>query len=245
MANASAVISPADFGRRSFIYRVLDGLGAEWAELNGGAVPMGYGRGVESELTDARRLGLAELSMLPRTGVKGAGTVDWLKGQGLEIGEPANIAYRQAGGELAIKLAATEIFLIDSLKATGSLIGKVDKAWQWAETAPRPAQGYLTPRRDSHGWFLVTGEHAPSMFAKICGVDLRPHKFDNLRVAQTSAAKMGVVIVRDDMGGLPAYHVLADLASGEYLWACLIDAMAEFRGAPVGLAAVRRLSGQE
>jgi sarcosine oxidase subunit gamma len=43
---------------------------------------------------------------------------------------------------------------------------------------------------------------------------------------------------------VPAYHVLADIASGEYLWACLVDAMAEFGGAPVGLAAVRRLAGQ-
>jgi sarcosine oxidase subunit gamma len=243
MANASAAVAPDRFLRRSLIHRVSAALGAEWGEINGGAVPMGYGRGIESELTDASRLGLAELTMLPRTGFKGAGTVDWLRGQGLEIGEPANIAYRQAGGELAIKLAMTEIFLIDSLAASGVLIRKLNGAWQWAATAPRPAQGYPMPRQDSHGWFLVTGEKAPAMFAKICGVDLRPHKFDNGQVAQTSAAKMGVVIVRDDMGGLPAYHVLADIASGEYLWACLIDAMTEFRGAPVGLAAVRRLAG--
>lgn len=244
MASVSAVVAPGAFLRRSLIHRVSDALGAEWAEINGGAVPMGYGRGVDRELADARRMGLAELTMLPRTGFKGAGTVDWLRGQGLEIGEPANVAYRQAGGELAIKLAMTEIFLIDNLTASGGLIRKLNEAWHWAETPPRPAQGYPMPRQDSHGWFLVTGEKAPAMFAKICGVDLRPHKFDNGRVAQTSAAKMGVVIVRDDMGGIPAYHVLADIASGEYLWACLIDAMAEFDGLPVGLAAIRRLAGQ-
>jgi hypothetical protein len=38
--------------------------------------------------------------------------------------------------------------------------------------------------------------------------------------------------------------VLADMASSEYLWACLVDAMAEFRGVPVGLAALRRLAGK-
>ncbi len=244
MATASTAVAPNKTLRRSFIYRVSQGLGAEWRSVNGGVIPMGYGRGLEAELADARRMGLAELSMLPRTGFKGAGTVDWLKGQGLEIGEPANVAYKQAGGELAVKLAMTEIFLIDSLMASGALIETLNKAWTWAPSAPRPAQGYPVPRQDSHGWFLVTGEKAPGMFAKICGVDLRPHKFGNHRVAQTSAAKMGVVIVRDDMGGLPAYHVLADIASGEYLWSCLIDAMNEFRGAPVGLAAVRRLAGQ-
>jgi sarcosine oxidase subunit gamma len=241
---ASAALAPAGHRRRSFIYRVLDGIGAEWGEVDGIAIPLGYGRGLETETADARHMGLVELTALPRTGFKGAGTVDWLKAQGLTIGEPANIAYPQSGGELALKLAATEIFLIESLSATGATIERLNAAWKWAEATPRPPMGYPMPRRDSHAWFAVTGERAPAMFAKICGVDLRPHKFDNHRIAQTSAAKMGVVVVRDDMGGVPAYHLLADMASSEYLWACLIDAMAEFHGVPVGLAALRRLAGK-
>jgi hypothetical protein len=35
---------------------------------------------------------------------------------------------------------------------------------------------------------------------------------------------------------------LGDSASAEYLWDCLNDAMAEFDGAPVGLAALRGLA---
>jgi sarcosine oxidase subunit gamma len=42
---------------------------------------------------------------------------------------------------------------------------------------------------------------------------------------------------------VPAFHVLADSASAEYLWGCLLDAMAEFGGTPVGWAAVRQLAG--
>ena len=67
----------------------------------------------------ARRMGIADLSVLPRTGFKGAGTVEWLTSQGLNIGADSNIAYRQTGGELAARLAPTEIFLVDSLAATG------------------------------------------------------------------------------------------------------------------------------
>jgi sarcosine oxidase, subunit gamma len=244
MPGAAASLAPVRHRRRSFIYRVLDGIGAEWGEVGDAVVPLGYGRGLDAELANARRMGLVELTPLPRTGFKGAGTVDWLKGQGLEIGEPANVAYPQAGGELALKLAASEILLIDDLSASGALIGRLNGAWKWAEASPRPAMGYPVPRQESHAWFAVTGDRAPGMFAKICGVDLRPHKFENRRIAQTSAAKMGAVIVRDDMGGLPAYHVLADMASSEYLWACLLDAMAEFDGKPVGLTALRRLAGK-
>ena len=50
---------------------------------------------------------------------------------------------------------------------------------------------------------------------------------------------MNAVVIRDDRGGVLAYHLLGDSASAEYLWDCLNDAMAEFDGAPVGLAAVR------
>jgi sarcosine oxidase subunit gamma len=80
------------------------------------------------------------------------------------------------------------------------------------------------------------------MVAKICGVDLRPGKFADGRIAQTSMARMNGVVIRDDQGETLAYHLLGDSASAEYLWGCLIDAMAEFDGAPVGLAAVRALN---
>jgi sarcosine oxidase subunit gamma len=47
--------------------------------------------------------------------------------------------------------------------------------------------------------------------------------------------------VRDDRGRVPLYHLLADCAAVEYLWDCLLDAMAEFHGTPVGLTALRGL----
>ena len=43
-------------------------------------------------------------------------------------------------------------------------------------------------------------------------------------------------LIRDDRGKTLVYHILADSASAPYLWKCLIDAMAEFDGGPVGLA---------
>ena len=80
------------------------------------------------------------------------------------------------------------------------------------------------------------------MFAKLCGVDLRPAKFPDLAIAQTSVAWLSAIVLRDDRGGTPAYHLLADSAAAAYLWDCLVDAMAEFDGRPAGLAAVRALA---
>lgn len=239
-------IAPASLLRRSFIYRLLATSGAEFGEVNGGAVALHFGGSREAEASAARRLGLADLSVLPHGGFKGKGTVEWLTAQGLTIGADSNVAYKQAGGEWAARLAPTEIFLLDSLAGTGALLQRLNAAWQWAAAAPRPAQGYAMPRQDSHGWFMVTGEFVPEMFAKICGVDLRRDRFAEGAIAQTSVAKMSAIIIRADRQAkdgrvTPAFHVLADIASTEYLWTCLMDAAAEFDGKPVGLRALRDL----
>ncbi len=234
-------LDPATLKRRSFIYRKLAAAGAEFAELNGGAVAMRYPARAESEAVTARRMGLADLSVLPHGGFKGRGTVEWLTAQGLAIGADSNKAYAQSGGELAARLAPTEIFLLDSLQGTGHLIGKLNATWQWSPSGPRPQQGYPMPRQDSHAWFMATGEKSAEMFSKICGVDLRPRHCPVGTIAQTSVAKMNAIVIRADLGGTLAYHLLADIASAEYLWTCMEDAVAEYDGRIVGLAALRSL----
>lgn len=239
---AEGSMSPDACTRRSYVYRTLQGLGAEWAPLRDGAVAMRLGRSVEDEIAIGKRLGLADLSPLPRTGFKGTGAVEWLTGQGLSIGPESNMSYRQSDGSLAARLAPTEIFLVDSLRGEARLIDRLDGTWSWGAERPRRLIGYPMPRAESHCWFMVPGLHAPAMFAKICGVDLRPHRFRQGQIAQTSVAKISAIVIRDDLGALPAYHLLTDSASAEYLWHGVVDAMAEFDGHPIGLAALRRLA---
>jgi len=240
---AEAPTSPTAHPRRSFLYGTLQQAGARFAPLHDAAIAVDFGRPIEAEVAQARRMGIADLSVLPRTGFKGAGTVEWLTAQGLAIGPDSNRAYLQPGGELAARLAPTEIFLIDSLAGTGELIRRLNAAWGWGSETPRRLIGYPMPRAESHAWFMVTGERAPAVFAKICGVDLRPHRFAAGGIAQTSVAKMSAIVIRADLGGTSAFHLLADSASAEYLWTCVLDAMAEFDGAPVGWSALRELAG--
>jgi len=233
--------TPQSFLRRGFANRLLQGHGAVFGDVGNAAVAMHFGGPAERELAAARRLGLADLSPLPRTGFKGVGTIEWLTEQGLRIGPDSNLAYRQDGGALAARLAPNEIFLLDDLSGAGALVSKLNAAWSWGSEKPRRLIGYPMPRADSHFWFNVMGTDSSAMFSKICGVDLRPAQFVNNAIAQTSVAKMSAIVIRDDQGALPAYHLLGDSASAEYMWTCLMDAMREFDGKPVGLAALRRL----
>ena len=230
-----------EHSRRGFINRKLAEAGANFGTLAGAAVALDYGA-LEDEMQVARTLGLADLSVLQRTGFKGAGTPEWLAKQGLALPEQSNRAARQKDGEVAARLAPNEVLILGNLaEADGSLPEALEAAWAAEPVPPVTPRGYPLPRRDTHAWFRVTGAEAPAMFAKICGVDLRPGKFDDLAIAQTSIARINGVIVRDDRNGLLAYDLLCDSASAAYLWDCLLDAMAEFHGQPIGLAALRAL----
>jgi sarcosine oxidase subunit gamma len=80
------------------------------------------------------------------------------------------------------------------------------------------------------------------MFSKICGVDLRTHKFSHSHIAQTSVAKTNAVVIRNDLGSTPVFYVLSDISGVEFLWDCLLDAMQEYGGYAVGVSALQRLT---
>ena len=97
------------------------------------------------------------------------------------------------------------------------------------------------PRQDGFCWFVLSGKHAASCLAKLCAVDLRPHRFPIGSIAQTSVARLSAVVARDDLGDVLAFHLFSDSASATYWWDCLVDAMQEFGGNAVGIDALRSL----
>ena len=234
-------LAPQDKLPRSPIYRQLVELGADFAEVAGAACAMGFGGDLEAEISRARDLAICDLSALPRAGFKGREAQRWPAAQGLAISPDNNMSMIQDDGALVARLADSEVLILSDLACESGLCARITKAW-----SPDPDPGvYPVPRTGTNCWFMISGVHAASMFAKICGVDLRPHKFPNLAIAQTSIARLNGIVIRADLtdsrGDCLAYHFLTDSASAGYIWMCLLDAMAEWGGAAVGLAALREL----
>lgn len=231
-------LDPQAFSRRSFVYRLLAARGAAFTEISGGAVAARFGGSAEEEVASARSLGLADLSPLPRIGFKGPGALEWLGARGIAGLETDNRAYRQDGDDIAVRLGPGEALILGAIARESGLCPRLEEAL---------SDDYVTGcypvlRGDSHFWFVVAGAQAAPMLAKLCGVDLRPDRFPNGAVAQTSVARLNTVIVRVDLGSVPAFQLLGDSASAEYYWGVLIDAMAEFGGRPVGLIALRNIA---
>ncbi len=231
-------IHPSATRIRSPVYRRLEAAGAVFAAIGEAALVANLGDPAGETLA-ARTLGGADISVMPRVGFKGRGAVEWLTAQGVTLPPAANVAVAQADGARAIRLSASEVLILPDRAGRSSLAADLESAWRRETRLPR---GYLLMRADTHAWFSVTGAAAPALFAKLCAVDLRGSRFDRHAVAQTILAQVGAIIVRDDLGSVPVFDVLADWAAADYLLPVLIDAMAEFGGRLVGLDALAALA---
>jgi sarcosine oxidase, subunit gamma len=227
----SVAVDPFTLLRRSFVQRRLQAAGAVFEKLGDAAIA--------AEIGDPAPAGLAlvDLSPLPRTGFKGRGALAWLEAQGVRLEPTPNRAFAQAGGSLALVLAATEALVLGPLDGDATGVARLEDAWT-LESAPGC---YLMPRRDSHFWFALAGRAVPAMLAKLCGVDLRPKAFPAGSIAQTSVARTSAIVALATTTPVPLFHCLGDSAQAGYMLAVLEDAMAEHGGRLAGLRALERL----
>jgi sarcosine oxidase subunit gamma len=212
--------------RRSFVYRRVAEANVSFVVLDGA----GFGETSEPASL-ASGLKLVDLSVLPRWGLKGRGIASWLARHGMTMPVADNRAERQQDGSLLARLAPAEVLILAPVIGKSVLAEPIERMAPGGEDAC-----YGAPRRESHCWFVVIGSDAAKMFAK-----LSPSRFAIGQIAQTSVARLNAIVIRQDLGGLLAFSVLADSASAEYLWDCLLDAMAEFAGAVCGADAILEL----
>ncbi|RTL49582.1 MAG: sarcosine oxidase [Bradyrhizobiaceae bacterium] len=184
----------------------------------------------------AQSLLIADLSGLPRLGFKGRGTLAAMQARGLQLANTPNRAFRQADGSLCMVLAASEVFLLGSLTGDSGKFAEFETNWRIDDNE----RTYPMPRRHSHSWFALQGDAAPEFFSKLCAVDLRPHVFGDLAIAQTSVARLSAIVLRADSNGGALYHLLSDSASSDYMLACLKDAAGEFGGTIADSSALAR-----
>jgi sarcosine oxidase subunit gamma len=175
-------------------------------------------------------LTLIDFSVLPRWGLKGREVFPWLSAIGAKVPATDHRAERQRDGALIARLSPAEALILASPNNYESELAPA------IERIPASGQGACYPigRRDSHCWFAISGEPAPLVLAKLCAINLASNRFGDGQIAQTIIAHLSAVLIRRDLAGSLSYSLLVDSASSEYLWDCLLDAMAEFDGVICG-----------
>lgn len=240
--NLPSTISPADYLCRSPLYRQHQALHAVFRAHHSVVLVDHYNSQEGQEVQQARELGLADLTSVTRLGFKGPDAAAWLQEHGLVIPEVPNRSLQTSSGVIVARLSATEFMLLDNPAGPDPLMAELRRHHASLKSMSQVPLCYLIERGHSHACLCITGTRAAAMFAKLCAVDLRVHHFSNGSVAQTSVASSNAIIIRSDLGATPAYYLLFDISLAEYHWGCVVDAMQEYGGVPVGMTAWNTLS---
>lgn len=179
-----------------------------------------------TERAACAELALADLSPLWRWGLKGPGTIEWAQAQGTRVPEAPNRGAIQAGGGLVLRLAPRELLWL------GCGHG-LDLAWERGEGR----RGWPLLRAHGHAWFTLAGARAPDLLARLCALDLRPHRFAPLEVAQTRALGLSVIVVRAP-APVVRYDLLLDAAAAPWAWRALLVELEDLGGRAVGADAL-------
>ncbi|WP_417225473.1 sarcosine oxidase subunit gamma [Amphritea sp.] len=223
-----SLITPEQFDSRSFIYRKHQQ--AEYIEVAGAAQVLSYeGQSAQGEGAQGQNdpdIGLTDLSVLPRFGLRGPAAGDALVAAGLLQPEKPNTLTLSDEGLMVLRLGYNEYWLLAVPDATVDL-----SALEQQLTGPGIYPVYC---HDSYAWLVMSGDHLADVMAKVCAVDLREKNFSLGDLVMTSLARVSGVICHHQMAGKPVFSIFSDSASAGYLWDALLDAMGEFNGTPVG-----------
>ncbi|UZZ09737.1 sarcosine oxidase [Ectopseudomonas mendocina] len=221
-------LQATQFAARSPLYRLQ--AGATLARFGESCIVTDYGQDDESALLS--HCALLDLTNQARYGLRGPAAAEYLSALGYRLPQAPNQALSQADGSHVLRLSQTEYLLLGSLHDAGARAQREESQWQAS------AGQYLLPRQDSHAWLVLSGTCGAEAMAKLCGVDLSASAFAVGQVAQTSAARINVIVANLPLGDAACLHILCDRASVHYLWGALLDAMQEFGGRPVGIDAL-------
>ena len=91
--------------------------------------------------------------------------------------------------------------------------------------------------------FLLAGPRSRCVLRKLTSLNVSDSALPNLGCGQASLAHVRAIILRQDLGSAPAFHILVSREYGESVWDSLLHAGREFDVAPFGLKALQALGG--
>src|SRR5262249_53109494 len=89
--------------------------------------------------------------------------------------------------------------------------------------------------------FLLIGPRGRDILSKLTSINVSDRALPDGACGQASLAHTQCIVLRNDRGELPAYHLLVARDSGVDVWEALLRAGEEFHLSPVGHHAVEAL----
>ena len=175
------------------------------------------------EEVNAARLEIADLSSIPRFGVKGVGASSWLATQSIAIPDRPNSWYPLAQGGIIARLGISEFLIEDSCIAP-----QLTKACK----SP-PAKVYPVLRQDLA--IALIGLQVNELLLQTCSFNFQALSVTENPVILTSMAGVNVTVIPGVLQEQPFYRIWCDGTFGVYLWQTLTDIARELSGGAINV----------
>ena len=213
------------------LHAIAQRLGATFTEQRGWRIPEVYTT-PEAEIAAAReRIALADETPNGKLLVEGDRAESVLMNafdlDTLKINEGRDRIYRLRG----------DLFFVSTPP------GREVSARKKLATASAASEQFVTVTDITHGRAEIRGigPISQELLSKVCGLDFHPSAFPNETAKQSSLAKTTQLIIRRDIGELPAFSIIGTQSLGPYVWDTMMEAGREFGLVPIGRAALAAL----
>ena len=112
-----------------------------------------------------------------------------------------------------------------------------------APDAASPAPIYVTDVTSVYTQLLLAGPRSRDVLGKLTSLNLSESVRGNRTCAQATVAHVHAIVLRKDVAGIPAFHLLVGRDYGESVWESVLHAGHEFHITPLGLEAAEATSG--
>lgn len=216
------------------LHSTVQRLGATFTEQHGWRIPEVYTT-PEAEIVAAReRLALADETSNGKLLLEG----DQVESVLIEVFDLGSLKINEGRG--GIYRLRNDLFFISTPP------GREVSTQKKLTTASAALEQFVTITEVTHGRaeIRVLGPHSQEFLSKVCGLDFHPSAFPNETAKQSSLVKTTQLIIRCDIGELPAFSIIGAQSLGPYVWDTLMEAGREFGAAPIGGTALAALADE-
>ena len=210
--------------RRSSPVQVqLAALQPQWEERLGMNIASRVGADDAAKLNT---VALADLSFLPKVGLKGPGAQDWLEGRNIALPAKANGWLPLPGGGIIARLGRSEFFLEDS--ATANVVDAIRAALGSGVTGVYPVI-----RQDAG--LVLAGARVNELLVQTCNVNFEEFGPEEGIAVMTQMIGVSVLAIRINQKQLPCYRLWCDPTFAPYFWETLAEIAGELGGGVIGV----------
>ena len=229
--------------RRTAMHHSHLASGASLTDHDGWALPSTYSS-ADAELVMLREAGgLCDVSHQGKLGIQGVDALALVTSTlalpaSLEVGTSQPCAMSSPEGRAVEDITALGLSYDEAMVLTPPAHVETVRG---ALNLRLDGGAHLTDETSTRAAIMAVGPGIRRILSRLVELDLDPSVFPDGACAQGKAAEVHVLVLRQDIGSLPAFQLFVTRDFGEYFWEALLHAGSGEGVSAVGLEAIGRL----